>query len=78
MPNISALSQIVFEVQYLSRTRNICDFRKLEKMTGSAKFEIIITQKLFELQPYGLTCVVILTCGLIGIFYFFFGSIQKY
>ena len=38
-------------------------------MTGSAKFEMVITQKLFELQPYGLTHVVILTCGLIGQFW---------
>ena len=35
-------------------------------MTGSAKFEMVITQKPFEPQLYGLTCVVILTCGLIG------------
>ena len=34
---------------------------KFVKMTGSAKFEMVITQTLFELQPYGLTCVVILT-----------------
>ena len=26
---------------------------------------MVITQKLFKLQPYGLTCVVILTCGCI-------------
>ena len=32
----------------------------------TTKFEMVITQKLFELQLYGLTCVVILTCGLIG------------
>ena len=32
----------------------------------STKFEMIITQKLFELQPFGLTCVVMLTCELIG------------
>ena len=35
-------------------------------MTESAKFEMVITQKLFKLQPYGLTCVVMLTCGLTG------------
>ena len=29
-----------------------------------------INQKLFELQPYGLTCVVSLTSALIGIFLF--------
>ena len=34
--------------------------------TESAIFEVVITQQLFELQPYGLTCVVILTCGFTG------------
>ena len=33
-------------------------------MAESAKFEMVITQ-LFELQPYGLASVSILTCGLI-------------
>ena len=27
---------------------------------------MVITQKIFELHPYGMACVVILTCGLIG------------
>ena len=27
---------------------------------------MVITQKLFELQPYEFKCVVILNCGLIG------------
>ena len=49
----------------LSRTRNLHDFPKVATTTESTKFEMIITQKLFKLQPYGLTCVVILTCGLI-------------
>ena len=36
--------------------------------TESTKYEMVITQKL-EPRPYGLTCVVILTCGLIGNFF---------
>ena len=44
----------------LSRTRNLHDLKKFAYTTESAKFEMVITQKLFELQPYGLTCVVIL------------------
>ena len=35
-------------------------------MAESTKFEMVIAQKLFELQHYGLTCVVVLTCGLIN------------
>ena len=54
-----------YVIGILSRTKNLHDFRKLAKMTESTKFEMVITQKLFNLQPYGLTCVVILTCGLI-------------
>ena len=52
-------------IYMLSRTRNLHDFRQIG-MTESTKYEQVITQKQFELQPYGLTCVVILTCGLIG------------
>ena len=51
-------------VGILSRTRNLHNFRKLAKTTESTKFEMVIT--LTELQPYGLTCVVILICGLTG------------
>ena len=39
---------------------------EVAKTTESAKFEMVITQKLFELQPYGLTRVVMLTCRLTG------------
>ena len=57
--------QIVFELLvFICRTRNLHDFRK-SKSTESAKFEMVTTQKLFELQPYGLICGVISTCGLI-------------
>ena len=35
-------------------------------MIESAKFEILLTRTLYELQPYGLTCMVISICGLIG------------
>ena len=38
----------------------------MAKTTESAKFEMVITQKLFELEPYGLPCVVILICILSG------------
>ena len=64
---------------YLSRTKNLHDFRKMATMTESTKFEMVITEKLSRRQPCGLTCVVIsrrqpcgltcvviLTCGLIG------------
>ena len=48
-----------------SRTINLHDLKKLAKITGSAKLETVITQKVFELQPRGLTSLVILACGLI-------------
>ena len=64
MRSLRVLAQIVIGI--LSRTRYLHDFRKLAKMKESTKFEIIITQKLFKLQPYGLICMVTLTSALIS------------
>ena len=46
-----------FLVGILSRKRNLHNYKKIRK--------IAIPHKLFELQLYGLTCVVRLICGLI-------------
>ena len=48
MPNLRVLAQIVFGI--LIRT-NLHDFRKFAKTTVFAKFEMVITEKLCELQP---------------------------
>ena len=63
MSNVRVLAQIAFELLVL-RTRNRHDLQTFSKMTLTGKIEMVITQKLFELQPNDLTCVVILTCRL--------------